>query len=223
MQKESKPKSNKKVKLLILIVIIALIGIIVVSLLVRNIIITRNAEEENYEKSETLTADNIKEGITIGGVTGTLTDPDTSDANATADDIMSGKIGYANGGRVTGSYGPLSKQVNANYSGCNEQTLSFACPFEPTYIVIIFNSTEYPAINNDLKKNFEAVCWANIDSMVYWTCKAGYLGSDSFTRTVIKKDDVKNYWSYSDGIVSVKTHASNIYWSTNNYRWFAFK
>ncbi len=45
----------------------------------------------------------IKEGITLGGVTGTLKDLDTSDATATAEDILEGKVAYARGERIVGT------------------------------------------------------------------------------------------------------------------------
>ena len=44
----------------------------------------------------------IKEGITLGGVTGSLVDLDTSDATATAEDILWGKTAYVKGQKVTG-------------------------------------------------------------------------------------------------------------------------
>lgn len=57
-----------------------------------------------------LIASNIRKDVEIFGITGTL-DPtsgyDTSDATATANDIMSGETAYINGGKVTGTYAPL--------------------------------------------------------------------------------------------------------------------
>lgn len=46
-----------------------------------------------------LVATNIKQGTTIFGVTGTY----TSDANATADDILLNKTAYVNGVKLTGT------------------------------------------------------------------------------------------------------------------------
>lgn len=51
-----------------------------------------------------LLAENIKSGVTISGVTGTF----TNDGTATASDILTGKISYVNGIKVTGTMKNLS-------------------------------------------------------------------------------------------------------------------
>lgn len=48
---------------------------------------------------ENLSAENIKAGVTILGVTGTF----TADADATAADIADGKTAYVNGVKITGT------------------------------------------------------------------------------------------------------------------------
>ncbi len=48
---------------------------------------------------ENLSAENIKVGVTILGVTGTF----TADADATAADIANGKTAYVNGVKITGT------------------------------------------------------------------------------------------------------------------------
>lgn len=52
------------------------------------------------EKSTKITPSNIKKDVNILGVTGTY----TSDANATANDIVTGKTAYVNGQKLTGTY-----------------------------------------------------------------------------------------------------------------------
>lgn len=49
-----------------------------------------------------LIAENIKAGVDIFGVAGTF----TADADATAEDIMLGKVAYVNGVRIVGTYEP---------------------------------------------------------------------------------------------------------------------
>ncbi|REK68008.1 MAG: hypothetical protein C6P35_03295 [Cohnella sp.] len=56
-----------------------------------------------------LSAGNIKAGVTVGGVAGTF----TSDADATAADILSGKTAYVNGNKVTGTMPNLTGIRNA--------------------------------------------------------------------------------------------------------------
>lgn len=59
-----------------------------------------------------LVAGNIKSGVNIFGVTGTYSGLNTSDANASASDINSGKIAYVNGQKITGT-----QVINRYYTG----------------------------------------------------------------------------------------------------------
>ena len=107
MNKVSKVQSNKKKRLIILIIVLALIGIIIGSTLIRNMVVNQETKSENYFAGEnansSLIANNIKKGITIGGITGTLESLDTSDATATPEDILEGKTAYVNGEKITGT------------------------------------------------------------------------------------------------------------------------
>ena len=62
---------------------------------------------KNIVGQENITADKIKSGETILGITGTF----TNDGNVTAGDIGSGKIAYANGQKITGNV-PLVEADN---------------------------------------------------------------------------------------------------------------
>lgn len=98
--------SNKKKK------IIGAIAIMLI-LIILTIIITTNVEKNNglnngqylatANANSNLVAQYIKSGITIGGITGTLEILDTSDADATAEDIKLGKTAYVNGQKITGT------------------------------------------------------------------------------------------------------------------------
>ena len=72
-----------------------------------------------------LVASNIKDGITIFGVTGEYEGEggtDTSDATAVAGDILSGKTAYVSTGKVTGS---ITTKAAATYTpGTTDQTIS---------------------------------------------------------------------------------------------------
>lgn len=107
MKKQIKMQDDKKKRLIILITVIVLIVIIIGSILIRNVVVKQQAKVENYLAGEntnsSLIANNIKKGITIGGITGTLEVLDTSDANATPEDIALGKTAYVNGVKITGT------------------------------------------------------------------------------------------------------------------------
>ena len=106
MKKESKEQTNKKKRIIILITVIALIGIIVGSIVIRNFVVKQETEGENYlaggDANSSLMASYIRKGVTIGGITGTLESLDTSDATATPEDILEGKTAYVNGVKITG-------------------------------------------------------------------------------------------------------------------------
>lgn len=59
-----------------------------------------------------LIAGNIKSGVQIFGVTGTYAGLDTSDATATAGDILSGKTAYVNGTKITGAIPELTQYTS---------------------------------------------------------------------------------------------------------------
>lgn len=66
-----------------------------------------------------ITAGNIKNGVTILGITGSYTGLDTSDANATASDIVTSKTAYVNGQKLTGSL-----VINRYYTGSESPSSS---------------------------------------------------------------------------------------------------
>ena len=100
-------KISKKQRIIIAISIVLLLMILAI-IFIGNIIINKSKlKSEGYfattaNAGSTLVASYIKEGITIGGITGTLEILDTSDATAKEEDIAWGKTGYVNGIKITG-------------------------------------------------------------------------------------------------------------------------
>lgn len=112
-------KLNKKQKIIILIAlitIVVIIGLTVVANVIRTNIINSSYNSANSNSSSgNLLPEYIKEGLTLGGVTGTLIDLDTSDATATEWDIAYGKTAYVNGEKITGLFVPRSSLKVGDY------------------------------------------------------------------------------------------------------------
>ena len=104
-------KINKKQKLIGAISIVLIL--IILAIIITTNIISNNNQVENEKYLSTtanagsnLIAKYIKNGVTIGGITGTFDVLDTSDATAIAEDIIWGKSAYVNGEKITGTYVP---------------------------------------------------------------------------------------------------------------------
>ena len=95
---------QKLITFIVIIVIIAIIGIVISVNAIRiNIANSSYNSANNNSSSGNLLPEYIKEGITLGGVTGTLIDLDTSDATAKPEDILKGKTAYVKGKKITGT------------------------------------------------------------------------------------------------------------------------
>lgn len=98
---------NKNQKLIILtsiITVIVIIGIVIGANIIKTNIANGEYNSSNSDSNNgNLLPEYIKKGITLGGVTGTLEDLDTSDATATPEDIAWGKTAYADGKKITGT------------------------------------------------------------------------------------------------------------------------
>ena len=102
-------KKLSKNKKLIVIVAIILIAVILAIVITTNLTNNKELASAGYlattaNASSNLVASYIKDGITIGGITGTLETLDTSDADATPEDIAYGKTAYVDGKKITGTY-----------------------------------------------------------------------------------------------------------------------
>lgn len=67
------------------------------------------------DKDTNLKPENLKAGVTCLGVTGTLTELDTSDATATENDIVQGKTAYINGEKIEGAVMELRSTIGTSY------------------------------------------------------------------------------------------------------------
>ena len=113
---------NKKIIVFASIILILLfIGIISIQVIRTNLSNDIYNSANNGSNNKNLIPEYIKEGITLGGVTGTLRDIDTSDATATAGDIVYGKTAYVNGKKITGTYVKTVESTLKNVTG-NEDT-----------------------------------------------------------------------------------------------------
>ena len=121
-------KISKKQKILILILILILLIIVIIGTLIKtntikiNILTSIFKSANNDSSSGSLLPEYIKEGITLGGITGTLEDLDTSDATATAEDILYGKTAYVDGQKITGTYRTLGMLQVGDYVAYTSDT-----------------------------------------------------------------------------------------------------
>ena len=108
-------KKIKNKKLIVGIVAIVIFIAIVSTVIIHNINMNNQLKEIEYLQGEnansSLIANNIKKGITIGGITGRFEVLDTSDANAKPEDISEGKTAYVNGVKITGTMRPKVEGV----------------------------------------------------------------------------------------------------------------
>src|SRR5699024_10499553 len=87
-----------------IVLILVIIGLVIgINAIKGNILNGKYNSSNGSSSNGNLLPEYIKEGITLGGVTGTLEVLDTSDATATADDILYGKTAYVDGKKITGT------------------------------------------------------------------------------------------------------------------------
>ena len=100
-----KIEKNKRITIIISIIcIIVIIGIIIGANVIKvNIANGKYNSSNSGSNNKNLIPEYIKEGITLGGITGTLKVLDTSDATAKPEDITKGKTAYVNGVKITGT------------------------------------------------------------------------------------------------------------------------
>lgn len=123
---ESKNKKNQKIIIFVsVITIIIIIGIAIGANAIRIGISNEDYNSSNSSSNNgNLLPEYIKAGITLGGVTGTLEDLDTSDATATEWDISYGKTAYVDGEKITGLFVPRDSLEIGDYVDYTPDTAS---------------------------------------------------------------------------------------------------
>lgn len=110
-----KIKINKAKIIAMTIILLILIGIICGKIIKKNNSVVQFQYQAGTDADSEIIANYIKEGITIGGITGKLKVLDTSDATATPEDITKGKTAYVNGVKITGTYeDPIPDLTSSN-------------------------------------------------------------------------------------------------------------
>ena len=152
---------SKKQKLIGFIAIL-LVAIILAIVITTNVISNNNqVTSEGYlattaNAGSALVASYIKNGITIGGITGTLEVLDTSDATAKAEDIAEGKVAYARGERIVGTYKAEPDSSVDEDIEVSEDNIYFA-DFESSGPItvdgVIFADLEGPAEYGEWRRN----------------------------------------------------------------------
>ena len=135
-------KLSKKQKLIVFIAI--LIVTVIVDIIITTSIVRNNEQVANEGYAATsanagssLISNYILNGITIGGITGTLETIDTSDATATAEDITEGKTAYVKGEKITGTNsasGPLTEVSKETKSLTTGGSYTFENDYKAVFI-----------------------------------------------------------------------------------------
>ena len=178
-------KLNKEQKLIILIAmvtVIVIIGIVIGANAIRTNIANGSYESSNSGSNNgNLLPEYIKKGITLGGVTGTLEDLDTSDATATVWDITYGKTAYVKGEKIEGVFVPRSSLKVGDYVSYTPDTATTAYSLPST--VSGYSSDQTISQEKDLKwqifsinddGTIDLISSTSTSSEVYLTNAVGY-------------------------------------------------
>ena len=98
-------KRQKLISFISILLVAVLIAIVITTNIIKN---NNQVESEGYlattaNAGSSLIANYVLNGITIGGITGKMDVLDTSDANATPEDILWGETAYVKGEKITGT------------------------------------------------------------------------------------------------------------------------
>ena len=143
-----------------------------------------------------LTSSNIKNGVTIFGVEGTVQEGiDTSDANATATDLLLNKTAYVNGEKITGTIESLR-----------------AIEYVPTTTNQIISSGQYISEDQTILGDANLISENIKSGITIFNITGSYTGSSSSTNEVILLDTTTST-SQSDTLTN---YGDKIYISEDN-------
>lgn len=91
---------------------------------------------------ENIKPEHIKEGVTILGVEGEYFGIDTTDATATAEDLLEGKTAYVNGEQITGTIKQYDELSDIHTDGAKQVTINTANKYCEDDIVVTVDTTE---------------------------------------------------------------------------------
>ena len=188
---------SKKQKLIILIsiiTIIVVIGIIIGANVIKVNILTGKYNTANKDSNNgNLLPEYIKAGITLGGVTGTLEDLDTSDATATPEDILYGKTAYVDGKKITGTYRTISMLQIGDYVAYTPDTTQTSYSISSIYSGYDTNQTikkdnlswQVLSVNDD--GTVDLISSTPTSEMIYFKGATGYNNGVYFLNDIAAK------------------------------------
>ena len=151
---------------------------------------------------EDIKPENIKVGVNILGVEGGYEGMDTSDADATANDICMGKTAYVNGEKITGNVTTVSnsKGVDAILVADLGKTVAFQAKFTEPHLFKkgskILVGENYAKIADEIKLTPEKIVEGNTIIGVKGSAK---LGTDTTDANAIAADIIKDKTAYVNG------------------------
>ena len=202
-------KKNKIIILTAIALIIVIIGILIGTNAIKvNILTGKFNSANNNQSNGNLLPEYIKAGITLGGVTGTLEDLDTSDATATPEDILYGKTAYVDGKKITGTYRPLELLQVGDYVDYKPDTTQTI--YEPDGIYGLESTSQierenlsWRVLNKNNDGTVDIISTAPTYSYIY------FIGAEGYNNGVYYLNDISEKL-YSNNSLNATARSINI-------------